>query len=68
MSKKATPIMLTEEQERTLKQWVRLPKTEQRLVLRSLIILAAAQGTMNNVDRDLELSLVRTMALPFLLR
>ncbi|MBW2073047.1 MAG: IS630 family transposase, partial [Deltaproteobacteria bacterium] len=44
MSRKATPIMLTEEQERTLKQWVRLPKTEQRLVLRSLIILAAAQG------------------------
>lgn len=44
MSRKATPITLTVEDERTLKQWVRSAKTEQRLVLRSRIILLAAQG------------------------
>ena len=45
MNRKATPITLTAEEERTLKRWVRSAKTEQRLVMRSRIILSAAQGT-----------------------
>ena len=45
MNRKATPITLTVEEERTLNQWVRSAKTEQRLVMRSRIILSAAKGT-----------------------
>ena len=44
MSRQATPIKLTAEDKRTLEQWVRSTKTEQRLVLRAHIILSAAKG------------------------
>jgi len=42
--KKATPIVLTSEDQKTLETWVRSPKTEQRIALRARIILAAAKG------------------------
>jgi transposase len=55
MSKKATPIILTAEEERALNQWVRSAKTEQRLVLRSRIILLAAAGTTTRaIARELD--------------
>jgi transposase len=55
MSKKATPIILTAEEERTLNQWVRSAKTEQRLVLRSRIIQLAAGGmTTRAIARELD--------------
>jgi transposase len=44
MSRQATPIELVEEERRTLEKWTRATTTEQRLVLRSKIILLAAQG------------------------
>ena len=44
MSRPVTKITLTEEDRQTLQQWVRSSKTEQRLVLRARIILAAAEG------------------------
>ena len=39
-----TQITLTEDDRQTLLQWVRSTKTEQRMVLRARIILAAAEG------------------------
>lgn len=44
MSRRATPINLTTEERRLLEQWVRSAKTEQRLVFRARVILAAAKG------------------------
>ncbi len=44
MSRPVTKITLTEDDRRTLQQWVRSAKTEQRLVLRARIVLAAAEG------------------------
>jgi len=41
----ATPIELSTEEKRTLETWVRASTTEQRLVLRAQLILAAAAGT-----------------------
>src|SRR5215831_11548934 len=41
----ATPIELSTEERRTLETWVRASTTEQRLVLRAQLILAAAAGT-----------------------
>ena len=40
----ATPIDLSPEERRTLESWVRASTTEQRLVLRAQLILAAAAG------------------------
>jgi len=40
----ATPIELSPEERRTLQNWVRASTTEQRLVLRAQLILAAATG------------------------
>ena len=40
----ATPVELTTEERRTLETWVRSSTTEQRLVLRARLILAAAAG------------------------
>lgn len=55
MSKKATPIILTAEEEQALNQWVRSAKTEQRLVLRSRIILLATEGmTTRAIARELD--------------
>jgi transposase len=42
---KATPIVLTNEDKKTLEIWVRSSKTEQRIALRARAILAAAKGT-----------------------
>lgn len=44
MTKRATPITLTAEQQGILENWVRASTTEQRLVQRSRIILMAAKG------------------------
>jgi len=44
MSRQPTPIVLTEDRQRTLEQWVRSTTTEQRMALRSRIILWAAKG------------------------
>ena len=44
MSRQATPITLMADERRTLEKWVRASKTEQRLLLRSKIILLAADG------------------------
>lgn len=49
MSRQATSIKLTAEDKRTLEQWVRSAKTEQRLVLRAQIILSAAKGEATRV-------------------
>jgi transposase len=44
MSKQATPITPTREQQEILESWVKASTTEQRLVQRSRIILMAAKG------------------------
>jgi len=44
MSRQATQIKLTDEERRSLEQWLRSTKTEQRLVVRARIILSAAKG------------------------
>jgi len=44
MSRHATVVTLSEEDSRVLENWVRSGSTEQRLVLRARIILAAANG------------------------
>jgi transposase len=44
MSRPATPITLTSDERDTLEKWVRSSTTEQRLVLRSRIVLLAAEG------------------------
>jgi transposase len=44
MSRQATQINLTDEERRTLEQWLRSSTTEQRLVVRARIILSAAKG------------------------
>lgn len=41
------PLMLTEDERRTLEQWARRPKSAQRLALRSRIVLACAAGDTN---------------------
>ena len=47
MSRKASPIILGEEDRAKLEGWVRSAKTEQRLALRARIVLAAAAGASN---------------------
>src|SRR3972149_10104401 len=44
MSRQAIEIALSAEERETLEQWVRGPRTEQRLALRARIILAAGAG------------------------
>lgn len=44
MARPATAVVLTDVDRATLHSWVRAPTTEQRLVLRARIILAAADG------------------------
>jgi len=44
MARPATPIALTEDDRAALTSWVRASTSEQRLVLRARIILAAAEG------------------------
>ena len=55
MAKVPTPIIITEEDRRILEPWIRGTKTEQRLVLRAKIILAAASGEGTNmIARELD--------------
>jgi len=44
MSRPATPIVLVDDESKALEKWLRSSTTEQRLVLRSKIILLAADG------------------------
>ena len=44
MSRPATPIVLMDDERKTLEKWLRSSTTEQRFVLRSKIILLAADG------------------------
>ncbi|MBM4329354.1 MAG: IS630 family transposase [Deltaproteobacteria bacterium] len=54
MSKIPTPVSVTEQEQRTLASWIRGMRTEQRLVLRAKIILAAASGQgTNRIAREL---------------
>lgn len=56
MIKQPTPIQLTDKDKAVLESWVRTAKTEQRLVLRAKIILAAARGQGTNaIARDLSI-------------
>lgn len=41
------PLMLTDDERRTLEQWARRPKTAQRLAMRSRIVLSCAEGLTN---------------------
>src|ERR1700704_305567 len=41
------PLLLTEDERRTLEQWTRRPTTAQRLALRSRMVLACAEGLTN---------------------
>jgi DNA-binding NarL/FixJ family response regulator len=41
------PIVLTDDERRTLEQWTRRPTTAQRLALRSRLVLACAEGLSN---------------------
>jgi hypothetical protein len=41
------PLMLTDDERRTLEQWARRPKTAQRVALRARIVLACADGLPN---------------------
>jgi len=48
MWKKAEPLMMTEEQRKTLEAWARAGTTPQRTALRARICLLAAEGMSNN--------------------
>jgi transposase len=51
------PLMLTEEERRTLNEWARRPTTAQRLALRSRIVLACGEGLTNRtVGKQLRVS------------
>lgn len=41
------PIVLTDDERRTLEQWARRPTTAQRLASRSRMVLACAEGLTN---------------------
>ena len=41
------PLLLTDDERRTLEQWTRRPTTSQRLALRSRMVLACAEGLTN---------------------
>jgi len=54
MRKPATPIVLSETEQDTLRSWLRAGTSEQRMVERARIILAAAEGTgTNEIAREL---------------
>ena len=48
MRKKATPIVLSEAEQETLRSWLRGGTSEQRMVERARIILGAANGVGTN--------------------
>ncbi len=54
MRKPATPIVLSEAEQDTLRSWLRAGTSEQRMVERAQIILAAAEGSgTNEIAREL---------------
>ncbi len=54
MRKTATPIVLSEAEQETLRSWLRAGTSEQRMVERARIILAAAEGVgTNEIAREL---------------
>jgi transposase len=54
MRKPATPIVLSEAEQETLRSWQRAGTSEQRMVERARIVLAAADGVgTNEIARDL---------------
>jgi transposase len=54
MNKAAAPLLLTDEQSRTLNAWLRAKNTPQGIALRVRIVLAAAQGAPNQrIAKDL---------------
>lgn len=54
MARPATPITLTDDDKAVLTSWVRAGTTEQRLVLRAKIVLAAAEGqATQDIAREL---------------
>ena len=56
MARPATSVSLTDEDRTILTRWVRGTTTEQRLVVRAKIVLAAAGGTATqDIARDLAL-------------
>ena len=51
------PLLLTDDERRTLDQWARRPTSAQRLALRSRMVLACAEGLTNRaVARRLRVS------------
>lgn len=55
MSRRATPIVLSESERRTLTTWIRSTSTEQRLAQRAGIVLAAAEGgSSTQIARQLQ--------------
>src|SRR5436190_1908493 len=54
MAKRATPIVLSEKEQEGLVQITKRHRSEQQVVLRARIVLAAAQGTANaQIAREL---------------
>src|SRR3990172_4723353 len=54
MRKTATPIVLSETEQETLRTWLRAGRSEQRMVDRARIVLAAADGIgTNDIARQL---------------
>ena len=51
------PLLLTEDERRTLEEWARRPTTAQRLAQRSRVVLACAEGLTNRtVSKRLHVS------------
>ena len=51
------PLLLTDEERRTLEEWARRPTTAQRLAQRSRVVLACAEGLTNRtVSKRLRVS------------
>ena len=61
MARNALPVVLTEPQQTQLNQWVRAHYTPQQVVLRSRIVLLAAQG-MQDLEIATELNVNRHTA------
>ena len=57
MPKRATPIMLSEKEQEGLHQITKRPRSEQQVVQRARIVLAAAQGHTNvQIARELDIN------------
>ena len=51
------PLLLTDDERRTLEEWARRPTTAQRLAQRSRVVLACAEGLTNRtVSKRLRVS------------